>query len=186
MINHSLFVKGEKIYVLLTSYSHPNILIPVKAIIKDVKYDEINPQYLIKIIKYYDNIYFLKKYLFNMRFINKFNKRMRKLSYGKDISNKEDLIKFIHNKTHEETYYCVVDSIMTKRMKGELKQLFNKITNHLIEKRFRENRQMMTRTFYSGKYDLTGEAEYNARLKKGMGDKIKESGISHEEYFRLL
>ena len=60
MIKARLFVKGETIYALLSSYSHPNILIPVKAIVKDVKYDEINPVYLIKVVKFYDNILFLK------------------------------------------------------------------------------------------------------------------------------
>jgi len=81
MINHRLFVKGEEIYVLLTSYSHPNILIPIKAVVKDVKYDDVNPQYIVKAIKFYDNIFFLKKYLFFMGFSNKFNKRARSTSW---------------------------------------------------------------------------------------------------------
>ena len=75
---------------------------------------------------------------------------------------------------------------MTKKWKGEMGALFNKVTNHLIEKRFRENREMMTRTFYNGTYRLTGEAEYNARLKKFVGDKIEESGMTLDKYFRLL
>ena len=55
MIKHRLFVKGENAYTLLISHSHPNILIPVKVVIKDVKYDEVNPEYLVKIIKFYDS-----------------------------------------------------------------------------------------------------------------------------------
>jgi len=75
---------------------------------------------------------------------------------------------------------------MTKKWKGEMTLLFNKITNHLIEKRFRENREMMSRPFYSGTYRMTGEAEFNARLKKFVGDKIEATGISLEKYFSIL
>ena len=64
MINHRIFAKGEITHALLSSNSNPNILIPIKAVIKDVKYDDINPQYLIKVTKFYDTISFLKKYLF--------------------------------------------------------------------------------------------------------------------------
>ena len=186
MINHRLFVKGEVIYVLLTSYSHPNVLIPIKAIVKDVKYDDVNPQYLVKAVKFYDNILFLKKYLFDMSFANKFDKRARNFPLKGDIKNKEELMEIINEKKKEENYYFVVDSIMTKKWKGELVILFNKVTNHLIEKRFRENREMMSRTFYTGTYTMTGEAEYNARLKKFIGDKIQASGTSLDKYFRLL
>jgi len=186
MINHRLFVKGEEIYVLLTSYSHPNILIPIKAVVKDVKYDDVNPQYIVKAIKFYDNIFFLKEYLFFMGFSNKFNKRARLFPLPGNVTNKEHLLELICESKNEEKYYFVVDSIMTKKWKGEMTLLFNKITNHLIEKRFRENREMMSRPFYSGTYRMTGEAEFNARLKKFVGDKIEATGISLEKYFSIL
>ena len=186
MISHRLFVKGETIYVLLTSYSHPNVLIPIKAVVKDVKYDDVNPQYLVKATKFYDNILFLKKYLCDMSFSNKFDKRARNFPLqAKHFKNRDDLVKSLSDK-NESSYYFVVDSIMTKKWKGEMVVLFNKVTNHLIEKRFKENREMMTRPFYSGTYRLTGDAEYNARLKKFVGDKIEASGISLGKFFRLL
>jgi hypothetical protein len=186
MIAHRLFVKGESIYALLSSHMHPNILIPVKATVKDVKFDDVNPQYIIKVTKFYDSILFLKKYLFDMSFSSKFNKRARTFSLNPDrINNKEELIEAINTK-NESSYYFVIDSIMTCKYRGEMVVLFNKIQNHLIEKRFRENREMMTRIFYSGTYKLTGDAEFEARLKKFVGDKIEESGISLGKYFRLL
>ncbi len=52
MIKHRMFGRGEKIYALLSSYTDPNLLIPIECIIKDIKIDEINPQYLIKIIRF--------------------------------------------------------------------------------------------------------------------------------------
>ncbi len=59
MIKHRIFSKGERCHVLITSFTHPDILIPVKAIIKDTKWDPINPLYLIKIVKFYDSMTFL-------------------------------------------------------------------------------------------------------------------------------
>mgnify|MGYP000706873360 CR=1 FL=1 len=63
MINHKLFAKGEKIHALISTTQQPNVLFPVRAIIYDVKFDDINPRYQIKVIKFYDQIYFLKKNL---------------------------------------------------------------------------------------------------------------------------
>jgi hypothetical protein len=186
MINHRLFVKGEQIHALLTSYSHPNILIPVKAIVRDVKYNDVNPQYTIKVIEFFDNISFLKKYLLNMSFSSTFDKRARNLNIDKNgIKTREDLLEIISDESNKQ-YFFVVDSIMTKKYKGEIVQLFNKIQDHLIEIKLRECREHMTRTKYTGKYKLTGHSEFNARLKKFIGDKIEESGISTEDFFRLL
>lgn len=185
MIKHRLFVKGEKIFALLSSNSYPNILIPVKAIVKDVKYDQINPRYLLKVITFYDNILFLKKYLFNMSFSNKFDKRARNIQLNPDtIKNKEDLYEVMSK--NESKYYFVVDSIMTKKFKGELFELFNKIQDHLIEKKFRECRDYMTRIKYTGVYKITGDSEFEKRLKNFVGDKIKRKNMPYSKYFRLL
>lgn len=185
MIKHRLFVKGEKVFALLSSNSHPNILIPIKAIVKDVKFDEVNPRYLLKVVEFYDNILFLKKYFFNMSFSNSFEKRARTLSFNENlIKNKEDLYEVMG--LNESKYYFAVDSIMTKKYKGELFQLFNKIQDHLIEKRFRECREFMTRIRYTGTYKLTGDSEFEARLKNFVGDKIKKKGMPFSKYFRLL
>ena len=61
MIKHKIFSKGDHIHALISTSQQPNVLIPVRCIVYDVKFDDINPQYQIKIIKFYDNIYFLKK-----------------------------------------------------------------------------------------------------------------------------
>lgn len=183
MIKQRLFIKGETIHALLSSYSHPNILIPVKAIVKDVKYDEINPVYLIKVEKFYDNILFLKKYLFDMTFMNKIGRRPRRLKIDpQKVRNQKDLEE-LFNSSEQESYYLVVDSIMCTKLKGDMVSLFNKIQNHLIEKNFRECREYTTRIFYSGHYRLTGDAEYNARLKKFIGDKVE---MNFEKFTGLL
>lgn len=183
MIEHRLFVKGEQMYALLSSHSNPNILIPVKAIVKDVKYNEINPQYQIKILKFLDTVSFLKKYLVDCSFATRFDKRARKISIEMDeIKTKEDF----EGHLNEKGFLFIVDSIMTKKYKGEIIDLFNKVQDYLVEVKLKELRTHMTRVKYTGKYKFTGEAEFNARLKKFIGDRITAAGYTFEDYFRLL
>ena len=63
MIKHKLFSKGDQIHALISTTQQPNLLIPVRATIYDVKFDDVNPQYQIRVKKFYDPIYFLKKNL---------------------------------------------------------------------------------------------------------------------------
>ncbi len=73
MIKHKIFTKGEYVQALISTTQNPNVLIPVRALIYDVKFDEVNPRYQIRIKKFYDNIVFLKSYLFGGRFIRDFD-----------------------------------------------------------------------------------------------------------------
>ena len=61
MIKHQLFTKGDTVHALISTTQNPNILFPVRAIIYDVKFNDINPQYQIRIKNLYDNIYYLKQ-----------------------------------------------------------------------------------------------------------------------------
>ena len=54
MIKHKLFSKGEQVQALISTTQQPNVLIPVRATIYDVKFDDTNPQYQIRIKKFYD------------------------------------------------------------------------------------------------------------------------------------
>ena len=72
MIKHQLFSKGDQIHALISTTQQPNLLIPVRATIYDVKFDDVNPQYQIRVKKFYDQVYFLKKNLFGGRFIKDF------------------------------------------------------------------------------------------------------------------
>mgnify|MGYP000291537859 CR=1 FL=1 len=55
MIKHQLFAKGDTIHALISTTQNPNILFPVRATIYDVKFNDINPQYQIRIKNLYDN-----------------------------------------------------------------------------------------------------------------------------------
>ena len=64
MIRHKLFSKGEYINVLITNNRYSNIVFPVKAIIHDIEFNDKMPRYQIRIVKFYDDIDFLKRYMF--------------------------------------------------------------------------------------------------------------------------
>ena len=182
---HRLFPKGSIVYALLSSSTYPNVLIPVKGIVKDVKYDEINPEYLIKVTKFYDSAKFLKKYFLGMAFSNKIGNRSKRFKIDKTkFKTVGDLEKFVN--TGDTRFYIVVDSILCVKFKGELTQLFTKIQNHLIEVKLRDLRTYMTRPTYKGMYKLDTKEEFNVRLKRFIGDKIDKSTISFKKYIKIL
>lgn len=164
MIKHRIFGRGEKVYALLSSYTDPNLLIPVEAVIKDIKMDEINPQYLIKIKKFYDNWSFLKKYFFDMNFSNKFGKKHIPLKIKKDnIKSSEELVEFFDK--NGDRFLFVVDSIMTTKHLKEMNHIFDLIEYFMMCKNFKELRKHMTRRLYTGKFKMT-YGEFDNRLLK--------------------
>ena len=72
MIKHKIFTKGEYVQALISTTQNPNVLIPIRGLIYDVKFDDVNPRYQLRIKKFYDNIVFLKANLFGGRFIRDF------------------------------------------------------------------------------------------------------------------
>lgn len=187
MIVHKLFPKGEQVYALLSSNVNPNILIPVKGIVKEVKFDDINPQYLIKIINFYDTIKYIKKYFFDIRFKNSLDRKQPRVlnlnrTEFKDVS---ELLERM-NQPDEKKFYIVVDSIMCTRFKNEMMDLFNKIQDHLIEVRMREIREMTTRGFYKGRYSIDSYGNFNIRLRRFIGDKVENVGIEWDKFIKML
>lgn len=187
MINHKLFLKGENVYTLLISHSHPNILIPVKGIIKDVKYDEINPEYLIKIVKFYDSADFLRMYFSKMSYVQTFNEKPRRLKWSEDnrLVSHDDFFRDI-NGPKERRFMVVVDSIMTVKNLEDMLDLFNKVEDHVIEKTIKILKHHITRTSYRGKYKIPSFGEFNIRLRKFIGDKITDDDKIWREYTDML
>jgi hypothetical protein len=186
MITHRLFPQGEQVHALLSSNVKPNILIPVKGIVKDIKYDDVNPQYLIKITKFYDTLKYLQRYFFNMRFQNSIGKKPRALKLGdREYKDASELLKRI-NEADEKNFYVVVDSIMCTKFKANMTDLFNKLQDHLIEIRLREIREMSLRAFYKGRYNIDSYGNFNIRLRKLIGDKIEADNIQWDKYIKML
>jgi hypothetical protein len=187
MVNHKLFVKGERVYSLLISHSHPNILIPVKGIVKDVKYDEVNPEYLIKIIKFYDSADFLRLNFSKMSYVQTFGNKPRRLKFNEDNPLKTHDDFFIDiNGPKERKFMVVVDSIMTLQYKQDMFELFNKVEDHIIEKELRNIKQHTCRTAYKGKYNISTQIEFFLRLRRFIGDKITDDDKRWLEFTERL
>ena len=171
MIRHKLFSKGERIHALISNTRYSHIVFPVYAVIHDVKFDEDIPRYQIRITKFHDNIDFLKRYLFGMKFSKDFNNRTTSFALTrKNYKSMKDFQNQIDSKW--ESYMISVDSIMCVKTKTEVIDLFNNIQDFLIEKNFKDVFELSSRSVYSsGKYYYQSRGVYAAHLKKFLGDR---------------
>lgn len=186
MIKHRLFGKGQVVYSLLISYSHPNLLVPVKCIIRDVKFDEINPEYKVDILKFYDSPDFLRLNFSKMSYVQTFNERPRRLRFREEnpLVTHEDFFRDMHERPHRFTF--VVDSVMTFVQRAEMMSVFNKIEDHFIEKCLRDLKYHITRTHYVGRYKIPTYSEFFIRLRKFIGDKIAVTDRNWIDYIDRL
>ena len=182
MIKHELIKKGGLGHALITSSTYPNILIPVKVIIKDVKFDESNPQYLVKIIKFYDNTHFVKSYFMNKSFKNKLDARTRLIEFKKDFKPKTTDEIIDHISVNEEKYYVVVDSISCMRYKQDMKIMYNKIQTYLIEQDLDSIKARCVRPYYTGTYTMSTKTEFFGRLKRMIVDLVATTDKEWRDY----
>jgi hypothetical protein len=183
MIKHRLFSKGEYIHALISNTNYPNIVFPVRAIIHDVKFDEKMPKYQIRIVKFYDDISFLKRYFFDTNFEKNFKGGMTKFRFKREMfSTKKELAE--HLEANAETYLITVDSVMCTKTQNQIMDLYNNIQDFLIEKNLRDLYELSTRPVYkNGKYFYETKGVFTAHLKKFLGDRLPKI----KDYFdRLL
>lgn len=173
MIKHNLYSKGEKIHALINTTQEPNILIPVKAIIYDIKFDQYDPQYQIRIKKFHDNIYFLKNHLFGGRFIRDFNNKETRINAKrKNYNTVEELEDNLFNGKNWHKYLIVVDSSFCTRDKAELNELFKNLQSFFIELYLKQIFEFANRSFYKeGQYYFHTKGQYEAALKKFLGER---------------
>lgn len=184
MIKHQLIDKGSIAHALITSVHEPNVLIPVKVVIKDTKFDEYNPLYLVKIVKFYDNIYFLKKYFIGSSFSNSFGKKPRPFWIPSDVNTVQKLENYLAEE--DSRFYVVVDSIHTTRYKNDMNDMFNKIQDFLILRNISELKELTTRNFYTGKISFDTNVEFFNRLKRMIIDKVDDLKTSWDEFIERL
>lgn len=183
MIRHKLFSKGEYIHVLISNNRYNNIVFPVRAIIHDVEFSEKMPRYQIRITKFYDDISFLKRYMFDMKFDRNFDGALTTFRISrKKIKSVKDLQNYIDLKW--ETYLIVVDSVMCVRTYGEVIKLHNNIQDFFIEKTIKDLYELSTRNTYSkGKYYYESKGVFQAHIKKFLDTR---AGTSVDYYDKLL
>ncbi len=186
MIKHKLFAKGEQIQALISTTQQPNILIPVRATIYDVKFDDVNPQYQIRIKKFYDNVYFLKKNLFGGRFYKNFEGKDTKINIKRiNYNTVKDIEDNIFNGEKWKNYLIVVDSVFCTKTRDEQIELFNNIQTFQIQMCLKELYDLTNRSTYSGRFRYDSKGDYVVALKKFLGDRLpKEKNWVDELLYR--
>ena len=182
MIKHKLIDKGSIAHAIISPINDPNKFIPIKVVIKDIQFDEYNPLYLVKIIKFYDSIYFLKKYFMNNKFPNNFDKKARNFWISNDIKTTNDLQNYLERE--DSRFYVVVDSIHTTRYKQDMVEMFDKLQDFLIYRNIQDLQELTTRNCYSGKLKFQSKTEFFARLKSMISDKIVDLKITWDEFVK--
>jgi hypothetical protein len=180
MIKDNLIDKKSICHVLLYSTSSPEIIIPIKGVVEDIHFEEDIPHYTIKLIKFYDNINFLKEHFIGNPFLLK-HKSKPKAFHIPNFKNVIELENwFIDTCIHR---FCV-ESIFVVRTKNEMVDLFNKIEEYVILKKLRTIRDSTMRTLYEGPLKITSKVEYRERLRRMYGDKFNDDDF--EEFSNFI
>ena len=183
---HRIFTKGQHVYCLLSSFSRPNVLIPIKAVIIDTAWDPVNPLYKVKILKLYDNMKFIKTYFFDMNFRYEFDNRARKMPLKKDDFKTTKALEDRFNESDYERFYVIVESVMCTKTKVDLQKLFERVQFYIISKNLKEIREISTRPFFKGSLSLDSVNEFDVRFKRGWSDKFEKSEIDINKYLISL
>ena len=186
MKTHRIFNKGQFVYCLLASHTNPNILLPVKGVILDSKWDPVNPLYQIRIIKLYDNMKFLKQHFFGMNFRHEFENRARKMILRAEDFKTTKVLEDRLNDKDRERFYVVIESVMCTKTKIGLSGLFEKVQFYMISKNLKEIRDISARPFFKGPFSLDSVKEFDARYKKGWADKFERNALDINKYLNSL
>lgn len=170
MIKSNLLDKKSICHALIYSSQDPETIIPIKGIIEDIHFQEDIPFYSIKLIKFYDNINFLKEHFLDRPFLLRFGDKPKKFSTPrvKNVTELENW--FLDECIHR---FCIESNFVT-RTKIDMSSLFNKIEEYLIIKHLRLVKESTMRTLYTGPLKIQSGIEYNERMKRSFSDKFKD------------
>jgi len=170
MIRHKQFAIGQTIYALMGNSRYTDVLFPIKGVIQDIEWDEHMPRYQLKIIKFYDSIDFLKRYLVKFSIDKDFKGGKTKFSFVRQqLTSVGDLERKI--KEDWQSHLVVVDSVYCVKYEPELFELYHKIQDFFIEKKIKELFELSSRLSYKrGRY-YYNVGEFRASLKKFLSGK---------------
>lgn len=171
MIRNRVYNKGETVYALISSTGKYNVLFPVKCIIHDVKHGDSIVEYQVRLIKFYDDVYFLKRYLFHTKFTRSFDSgvtrwRMKRSNFKTSGDFQNHLDENGHN------YMITVDGPMVCKRRHEMIELFNKIQDFFVERTISDLYNLTHRSTYSeGTYHYESKGVFKAHLTKFLGER---------------
>lgn len=167
MITSEIFDKKTICHGFISSTSKPDVLIPFKGVIEDIQFHENFPKYSIKIIKFYDNIYFLKELLNDGFFLQKFDGKPKSVNVPTSIKTVPELEEWIAK------IRFVVETNFVVKTKNEMIDIFRRIQEYLIAKSYREIQQFSVRPLLESPLRMESKAELKLRIKRIYGDKFK-------------
>jgi hypothetical protein len=168
MIKSELLDKKSICHVIIYSSQDPETLIPIKGIVEDIHFNADIPFYSIKLIKFYDNINFLKENLYDRTFLLKYGEKPKRFQIPRFKTVVELENWFIDECSHR---FCVQSNFVCKT-KGQMSGLFNKIQEYLIIKNLRVIKKSSIRGLYEGPLKIQSNVEFNERLKRAYSDKF--------------
>lgn len=183
---HRIFDKGKSVWAIVMAYNMPHIHLPVKCIIMDTSWDPVNPKYVVKITKFYDNWTFLSQYFFDMQFSKSLRERARPMYLEASDFHSIAGLEAVLNGSNAERYYVQLDSVMCFGNLGEMKDRFNKLQLYLISKNLKQIRESTGRSIYSGPMKTDSAREFKARMNKAWRDTFDKSGIDADKYMDSL
>lgn len=185
MIQHELIKKGRIAHSLITPVRYPNVLLPVKVVIKDVHFDEYNPKYLVKILKFYDKTHVVKTYFMNERYHNTFKRKGSVMRFDKEVfRTSEEIVNYMDG--FGTKYYVVAESINTWKTKLEMTEVFNKLQDYFIMRSFYDLQTNMVRTPYRGKFKMSTKKDYHDRLRRMIVDRVATNEEEWQEFIKTL
>ena len=174
MIQTELLNKKSICHALIASTNSPDVLIPVKCVVEDIHFNDTIPFYDLRIIKFYDNIDFLKRNLMDRSFLLKYRGKSKTFPVPKKIKTVTELEKWFAD---EAPYRFSVESTFVVRTKIEMTELFNKIQEYLIVQNLRSIRTTAMRGLYEGPFKIQSKVEFAVRLERMIGDKFDKQSF---------
>lgn len=181
MIKSELLNKKSICHCLIYSPSNPDVLIPIKGLVEDIHFNENIPFYSVKLLKFYDNLFFLKEILYNRNFQLKIESKPKIFKIPNTFKTVGQLENwFIDTCPHR----FVVESNFVVKTKLELMDLFNKIQEYLIIKKFRSIRDNSLRPLFESPLKIHSKIEFDERFRRMFGDKFTQEEI--KEYLSYI
>jgi len=172
MIKIQILDKRSICHALLTSTHDPEIMIPIKGIIEEVYFEENIPVYSIRIIKFYDNIHFLKNHFIGKSFLTNYKGKPKPIYIPKEIKTTIEIENWLGENSK---YRFCVESNLVVRTKNEMMQLFDRVAEYLILQKLRSIKKIVLRTPYNGPLKLNSSAEYSIRIERAFSDLFTSS-----------
>lgn len=166
MIKHKLIKKGKLAWALVTSISDPNFLIPVKIKIVDVRFHEYNPKYLVKILKFYDNVYIIRDHFINRKFIttlDKNNNASKFLPFSKSFKPKStaDIIDYMDSKDMK----ILVESVFVVSSKTRMLEMLEILQDYFIMETIQNLKELTARTTYKGQFSVDSNIDFFIKFR---------------------